>query len=173
MEILWYVSLCLSSNSSNIVEIPTSNMELKLHSPVGAEPVIYQWPLVIGRGAVSILPRLSFTWYWLKSDNGDTVVLCNNCIISLLVDPSLRTLFPPDSVCARWSRNFGIYFGCIISDYFQIYDRNSYFHYQLPEICNSFLHWPIQTTSLRIYFPFLFIIGSHFLSGFFIHFGIL
>lgn len=36
------------------VDILRSSMELKLHSPVGAEPVVYNWPLVIGRGAVSI-----------------------------------------------------------------------------------------------------------------------
>lgn len=29
-------------------------MELRLHSPVGAEPVVYQWPLTTGRGSVSV-----------------------------------------------------------------------------------------------------------------------
>lgn len=28
-------------------------MELKLHSPAGAEPVLYTWPLTSGRGYVS------------------------------------------------------------------------------------------------------------------------
>lgn len=28
-------------------------LELKLHSPAGAEPAVYQWPLTSGRGAVS------------------------------------------------------------------------------------------------------------------------
>lgn len=28
-------------------------MELRLHSPVGAEPVVYKWPMIIGRGSVS------------------------------------------------------------------------------------------------------------------------
>lgn len=28
-------------------------MELRLHSPVGADPVVYKWPMIIGRGSVS------------------------------------------------------------------------------------------------------------------------
>lgn len=30
-------------------------MELKLHSPAGADPVLYTWPLTSGRGNVSYL----------------------------------------------------------------------------------------------------------------------
>ena len=28
-------------------------MELRLHSPAGAEPIVYQWPLTSGSGSVS------------------------------------------------------------------------------------------------------------------------
>lgn len=28
-------------------------LELRLHSPAGAEPVVYQWPLTSGTGSVS------------------------------------------------------------------------------------------------------------------------
>lgn len=28
-------------------------MELRLHSPVGSDPVVYKWPMIIGRGSVS------------------------------------------------------------------------------------------------------------------------
>jgi hypothetical protein len=28
-------------------------LELRLHSPAGAEPVVYQWPLTYGTGSVS------------------------------------------------------------------------------------------------------------------------
>lgn len=31
--------------------------ELRLHSPVGAEPVVYSWPLTSGRGSVSNFTR--------------------------------------------------------------------------------------------------------------------
>ena len=30
-------------------------LELKLHSPAGAEPAVYKWPLTSGRGQVRIL----------------------------------------------------------------------------------------------------------------------
>ena len=29
-------------------------LELRLHSPAGAEPNVYKWPLTSGRGAVSL-----------------------------------------------------------------------------------------------------------------------
>lgn len=31
-----------------------AKMELRLHSPAGAEPIVYQWPLTSGSGSVSI-----------------------------------------------------------------------------------------------------------------------
>ncbi|VEN53020.1 unnamed protein product [Callosobruchus maculatus] len=41
-------------------------MELKLHSPAGAEPVLYTWPLTSGRGNVRtdivILKKLYEQW---------------------------------------------------------------------------------------------------------------
>lgn len=32
-------------------------MELKLHSPAGAEPVLYTWPLTSGRGNVRTITK--------------------------------------------------------------------------------------------------------------------
>lgn len=33
-----------------------AKMELRLHSPAGAEPIVYQWPLTSGSGSVSSGP---------------------------------------------------------------------------------------------------------------------
>jgi len=35
------------------VSMVASEMELRLQSPVGADPVVYKWPMIIGRGSVS------------------------------------------------------------------------------------------------------------------------
>jgi len=40
------------NKSSGVVNMAA---ELVLHSPVGAEPVVYPWPLTSGSGAVSVL----------------------------------------------------------------------------------------------------------------------
>jgi len=43
-------------DDQNFTELKTNGegvLELKLTSPAGGEPAIYQWPLITGKGAVS------------------------------------------------------------------------------------------------------------------------
>jgi len=51
-------------DDENFTELKTNGegaLELKLTSPAGGEPAIYQWPLITGKGAVSpISRRLNF-----------------------------------------------------------------------------------------------------------------
>lgn len=42
-----------------------AKMELRLHSPAGAEPIVYQWPLTSGSGSVSIQPTVHLKLFYL------------------------------------------------------------------------------------------------------------
>lgn len=46
-------------------------MELKLHSPAGAEPVLYTWPLTSGRGNVRKNIIVSKTYKYNKNNHFD------------------------------------------------------------------------------------------------------
>jgi hypothetical protein len=50
--------------------------ELKLHSPAGSDPDVYEWPLTCGRGAVSNCCHYSYLGIAITC----TCVLSNQCI---------------------------------------------------------------------------------------------
>uniref|UniRef100_A0A1B6E1Y7 Histone-lysine N-methyltransferase, H3 lysine-79 specific n=1 Tax=Clastoptera arizonana TaxID=38151 RepID=A0A1B6E1Y7_9HEMI len=78
-------------------------MELRLHSPVGAEPVVYQWPLITGResdkhdGALEIVETIK----WVCEDFPELKLPLENNILS---DYNTKSYDSMKMLCDRFNR---------------------------------------------------------------------
>jgi len=81
----------------------TANMELRLHSPVGADPVVYKWPMIIGRGsdkhdgALGIIETIK----WVCDDFPDMKIPLEN---NILCDYNTKSYDSMKSLCDRFNK---------------------------------------------------------------------
>ena len=78
-----------------------AKMELRLHSPAGAEPIVYQWPLTSGSGSVSILSNCTLKIVlslWKIRNIGARYVKCCYVICRLTL------VLTADRTCIRKTR---------------------------------------------------------------------
>ncbi|XP_025414303.1 histone-lysine N-methyltransferase, H3 lysine-79 specific isoform X1 [Sipha flava] len=78
-------------------------MELRLHSPVGADPVVYKWPMIIGRGsdkhdgALGIIETIK----WVCDDFPDMKIPLEN---NILCDYNTKSYDSMKSLCDRFNK---------------------------------------------------------------------
>ncbi|VVC26314.1 Hypothetical protein CINCED_3A017653 [Cinara cedri] len=78
-------------------------MELRLHSPVGADPVAYKWPMIIGRGsdkhdgALGIIETIK----WVCDDFPDMKIPLEN---NILCDYDTKSYDSMKSLCDRFNK---------------------------------------------------------------------
>ncbi|KAF6216003.1 hypothetical protein GE061_000340 [Apolygus lucorum] len=92
-----------SSTTTSSSTSSTSPMELKLHSPVGAEAVVYTWPLTSGRGSDKHDGALEIvdTIRWVCEDFPELKLPMENNILSDFDTKSFESM---KSLCDRFNR---------------------------------------------------------------------
>ncbi|XP_050423651.1 histone-lysine N-methyltransferase, H3 lysine-79 specific isoform X2 [Adelges cooleyi] len=80
-----------------------SKMELRLHSPVGAEPVLYKWPMIIGSGSdkhdgsIGIIDTIK----WVCEDFPDMKIPLEN---NILCDYDTKSYESMKTLCDRFNK---------------------------------------------------------------------
>ncbi|XP_019765115.1 histone-lysine N-methyltransferase, H3 lysine-79 specific isoform X2 [Dendroctonus ponderosae] len=95
--------MCLVTFTGLVSPQNSAGMELKLHSPAGAEPVLYTWPLTSGRGndkhdgALEIVETIR----WVCEDLPELKLPLEN---NILCDYDTRSYDSMKSLCDRFNR---------------------------------------------------------------------